>query len=147
MKPTTEETFSVLEFVPYQFALLSSRLSRSLAQTCADHGLSLSEWRLMAVIASGRSMSASDVTERSTMDAVAVHRAVMSLLRRGFIERISVEGDKRIKQLVVTSSGQEAYEAIVPYARELEDTLLSCLSPAESMALRRMLRRLVESRS
>lgn len=147
MKPNTEETFSVLEFVPYQFALLSSRLSRSLAQTCAEHGLSLSEWRLMAVIASGRSMSASDVTERSTMDAVAVHRAVMSLLRRGFIERISVEGDKRIKQLVVTSAGQEAYEAIVPYARELEDTLLSCLSPAESMALRRMLRRLVESRS
>ena len=43
MKPTTEETFSVLEFVPYQFALLSSRLSRSLAQTCAEHGLSLSE--------------------------------------------------------------------------------------------------------
>jgi len=81
------------------------------------------------------------------MDAVAVHRAVMSLLRRGFIERISVEGDKRIKQLVVTSAGQEAYQAIVPCARKLEDTLLSCLSPAEAMALRRMLRWLVESRS
>jgi DNA-binding MarR family transcriptional regulator len=117
-----------------------------MAQTCAEHGLSLSEWRLMAIIASGRSMSASDVTERSTMDAVAVHRAVMSLLRRGFIERISVEGDKRVKQLIFTPAGQQTYESIVPYAWELEESLLSCLSPAEAMALRRMLRRLVESR-
>jgi DNA-binding MarR family transcriptional regulator len=146
MKSSSEETFSVLEFVPYQFALLSSRLSRALAQTCAEYGLSLSEWRLLAVISSGRSMSASDVTERSTMDAVAVHRAVMSLLRRGFIERVTVEGDKRVKQLIVTPEGQRAYEAIVPYARKLEEDLLTLLSPAEAMALRRLLRRLVESR-
>ena len=70
----------------------------------------------------------------------------MSLLRRGFIERVTVEGDKRIKQLIVTPDGQRAYEAIVPYARKLEEDLLTLLSPAESMALRRMLRRLVESR-
>ena len=147
MKPPADEPFSVLDFVPYQFALLSSRLSRALAQTCADQGLTLSEWRLMAIIASGRSMSASDVTERSTMDAVAVHRAVMSLLRRGFIERVAVDGDKRIKQLVVTPTGQRAYEAIVPHARQLEEGLLSCLSAAEAMALRRVMRRLVEGRA
>ena len=146
MTPPADDTFSVLEFMPYQFALLSSRLSRALAQTCAEHGLTLSEWRLMAIIASGPSMSASDVTERSTMDAVAVHRAVMSLLRRGFIERVAVDGDKRIKQLVVTPTGHQAYETIVPHARRLEEDLMSSLTAAEALALRRVMRRLVEGR-
>ena len=144
MKTNDEETFSVLAFVPYQFALLSSRLSRSLAETCAAQGLSLSEWRLMAIIASGRAMSASDVAERSTMDAVAVHRAVMSLLQRGYIERISVEGDKRVKQLLLSPEGQQAYQQIVPSARALEQDLFACLSASEAMTLRRLLRRLVE---
>jgi MarR family transcriptional regulator for hemolysin len=78
------------------------------------------------------------------MDAVAVHRAVMSLLRRGFIERLSVDADRRIKRLVLTSQGRQAYEAIVPYARELQDDLLSCLTDAEAKALRRVMQRLID---
>lgn len=143
MKRASDESFCVLDFVPYQFALLSARLSRALAQTCAEHHLSLSEWRLMAIIASGSAMSASDVTERSAMDAVAVHRAVMSLAQRSFIERVQVEGDRRLKHLVLTQAGRQAYELIVPYARQLEHSLLSGLSSTEVNGLQRVLRRLV----
>lgn len=146
MESMSEPSFSVLEFVPYQFALLSSRLSRSLAEACASFNLSLSEWRLLAIIASGNSLSASDVSDRSAMDAVAVHRAVKSLLERRYISRIPVEGDRRMKQLRLTPHGRNAYDAIVPAATALERDLLAALSPAEAMAIRRMLRRLVENR-
>jgi DNA-binding MarR family transcriptional regulator len=144
MRPIPGDAFSVEEFVPYQFALLSSRLSRSLALTCASFDLSLSEWRLMAIIASGNSLSASDVSERSTMDAVAVHRAVKSLSERRLISRMPVDSDRRIKRLSLTAKGRDAYEAVTPAARKLERDLLSVLSPAETKDLRRIMRRLVE---
>lgn len=146
MKSSDDRNFSVQEFVPYHFALLSSRLSKAIAQPCENIGLALSEWRLMAIIADGNGLSASDVSDRSTMDAVAVHRAVKSLLARSFISRTAVEGDRRIKRLVLTPAGRKAYEAIVPAAVALETALLSSLTPGEAITFRRLLRKLTEVR-
>jgi transposase InsO family protein len=65
-----DKTSLVLELLPCQFALLSSRLSRSVARTCTQYDLSLSEWRVIAAIASGRAKSASHVTECFTQSVL-----------------------------------------------------------------------------
>lgn len=135
--------FSVHEFAPYHFALLSSRMSKALTTTCEVSGLTLIEWRLLAIIASGDRLSAAEVASQSAMDAVAVHRAVMSLLSRVLISRVGDEGDKRIKRLVLTPDGRKAYEGVVPAAALLERKLLAVLSAAEAKSLERTIRKLL----
>lgn len=140
---TTTSTFSVHEFSPYHFALLSSRMSKALAASCEASGLSLSEWRLMAIIASGDKLSASNVASQSTMDPVAVHRAVMSLLGRALISRVSDHGDMRIKRLVLTPTGQKAYEDVVPAAALIEHKMLGALSAVEAKGLKGALHKML----
>ncbi len=135
--------FSVHEFAPYHFALLSSRMSKALTTTCDASGLTLIEWRLLAIIASGDRLSAAEVASQSTMDPVAVHRAVMSLLSRGLISRVGDESDMRIKRLVLTPNGRKAYEEVVPAAALLERKLLAVLSAAEARSLERTLQKLL----
>lgn len=135
--------FSVHEFAPYHFALLSSRMSKALTTTCEASGLTLIEWRLLAIIASGERLSAANVASQSTMDPVAVHRAVMSLLRRALILRVGDEGDMRIKRLVLTPFGRRAYEDVVPAAALIERKLLGVLSAAEAKSLNRTLQKLL----
>ncbi len=136
--------FSVHEFAPYHFALLSSRMSKALATTCEANGLTLIEWRLLAIIASGDRLSAANVVSQSTMDPVAVHRAVMSLLKRALISRVGDEDDLRIKRLVLTPIGQRAYQDVVPAAAQIERKLLGVLSAAEAKSLNRTLQKLLE---
>ena len=135
--------FSVHEFAPYHFALLSSRMSKALTTTCEASGLTLIEWRLLAIIASSDRLSAAEVASQSTMDSVAVHRAVMSLLSHGLISRVGDESDLRIKRLVLTPNGRMAYADVVPAAALLERKLLAVLSAAEAKSLERTLRKLL----
>ncbi len=135
--------FSVHEFAPYHFALLSSRMSKALTTSCEASGLTLIEWRLLAIIASGDRLSAAEVASQSAMDPVAVHRAVMSLLSRVLISRVGDESDMRIKRLVLTPNGRKAYEDVVPAAALLERKLLAVLSAAEAKSLERTLQKLL----
>ena len=49
----------------------------------AHFGLSIPEWRVMAVLAANPGLSAAEVTARTAMDKVAVSRAVATLLAAG----------------------------------------------------------------
>lgn len=138
------DAFALHEFAPYHFALLSSRMSKALATTCEASGLTLIEWRLLAIIASGDRLSAANVVSQSTMDPVAVHRAVMSLLKRALILRVGDEDDMRIKRLVLTPTGQKAFGDVVPAAAVIEHKLLGSLSAAEAKSLNRILQKLLE---
>jgi DNA-binding MarR family transcriptional regulator len=87
--------------------------------------------------------SASDLVERSGLDAVAIHRAVKKLEALGYVTRQSVEHDKRLRLLQVTPAGRRLYEAVVPYALALQARLLGHLDPKEALALRAALGKLM----
>jgi DNA-binding MarR family transcriptional regulator len=88
-------------YVPYQLALLSSRLAAELESVYRElYGLSRTEWRALALIGETEGCAAAALVERSTMDVVAVHRAVKRLLELGFVERDTAAHDRRLKPCV-----------------------------------------------
>jgi DNA-binding MarR family transcriptional regulator len=123
-------------FVPYTLSLLSNRVSDAIARHYSERfGLSIPEWRVMAVLGQTPGLSARDVAARTAMDKVQVSRAVASLLRTKRIARVGDDKDGRVTRLSLTKQGTAIYDEIVPLALHLESVFLAALTPAERVTL------------
>ncbi|MGZ5923061.1 MAG: MarR family winged helix-turn-helix transcriptional regulator [Rhizomicrobium sp.] len=119
-------------FTPYRLSVLSNRVSSAIARQYSDRfGLSIPEWRTMAVLGGTPNLSARDVAERTAMDKVQVSRAVESLMRARRVQRQADPSDGRITRLSLTARGRAIYDEVVPLALHLEDVFLSALTVEE----------------
>ena len=132
--------FDLDRFLPYQLSLLSNQISQGIAQTYESRfGLSVTEWRVIAILGRFPGISATEITEKSAMDKVAVSRAVRRLIDAGRVRRQASDTDRRAKHLYLSDEGQAVFDAIVPAALEYEQRLLDALSEAERDQLQGLL--------
>lgn len=135
--------FALETFLPYRLSVVANRASRLFADRySAEFGLSIPEWRVLAVVGRFGGLSATEVVERTAMDKVKVSRAVRLLLDRGLLARGEDSLDRRIQRLAMTAAGRRLHAAIVPRARALEAEILAGFSPEERAALHALLDRL-----
>ena len=128
-------------FIPYRLSVLSNTVSGAIAAAYFLHfGLSIPEWRVMAVLAANPGLSAAEVTARTAMDKVAVSRAVGSLLASGRLRRTTAAADRRRTHLELTPNGTRVYAQVVPMALEYERALMTPLSKRDRATLDRLLR-------
>ena len=133
-------------FVPYRLSVLTNRVSSAIARHYSERfGLSIPEWRIMAVLGETPGLSAREVAARTAMDKVQVSRAVASLIEARRVERTPDDDDGRIGRLELTPKGRGAYEQIVPLALGLEEQFLSSLSVTERKLFERLLTKLATS--
>ncbi|AKS42692.1 MarR family winged helix-turn-helix transcriptional regulator [Wenzhouxiangella marina] len=133
-------------FLPYRLSVLSNQVSAGIARTYAERfGLSVTEWRVIAILGRFPGISATEVTERSAMDKVAVSRAVRRLIDQGRIRRQANAEDRRAKHLFLSDQGQSVFDAIAPAALAYEEELLGVLSASERRQLDALLDRLLEA--
>ena len=130
-------------FLPYRLSVLSNTVSTALAGAYARRfGLSIPQWRVIAVLARNPGFSAAALAERTAMDKVAVSRAVAGLVRSGRVKRTLARSDRRRSVLTVTARGREVYTRIIPYALEYERRLLAEFTPSEQSVFHGLLTRL-----
>ena len=141
------ESFELERFLPYRLSLLTNTVSQGIAASYRDeHGISVTEWRILAVVGRYPGLSASEVVEKTSMDKVAIHRGVKALVARGLLERRTDTGDRRRQALNITRpKGQAVIENIIPRARQFERQLLQALTREESAFLQRILEKLQAS--
>lgn len=131
------------EFLPYRLSVLTNTVSRALARSYEERfGLSIPQWRVVAVLGRESDLSASEVVERTVMDKVTVSRAVASLLADGRIVRETDPEDRRRILLRLSPAGRSIYRRIVPLARTYERSLLRALDAGERAQLDDLLTRL-----
>jgi len=142
--PAVKPRLDLDRFLPYRLSVLSNRVSDAIARQYSDRfGLSIPEWRVMAVLGGTPGLSARDVAERTAMDKVQVSRAVESLAREGRVARAADAEDGRVARLSLTSKGRAIYDEVVPLALHLEEIFLSALKPDERRTLDALLAKLV----
>jgi len=130
-------------FLPYRLSVLTNRVSNAIARHYSERfGLSIPEWRVMAVLGQSPGLSAREVAERTAMDKVQVSRAVASLVERRRVQRDGDDDDGRVTRLSLTPRGRAIYDEIVPLALHLEAVLLAALTPGEREALSSLLEKL-----
>lgn len=131
------------DFLPYRLSVASNRVSEMIARAYREaFGLSIAEWRTLAVTAESDGLTQQQVGQRTCMDKVTVSRAAIALARRGLVVRSHDSGDKRARVLKLTVKGHSLYAEVVPKALALESQIFDGFSNRELDALHGLLRRI-----
>ena len=117
-------------FLPYRLSVLTNTISEGLARRYRKHyPLSVTEWRILAVLGRFPGLAAREVCERTAMDKVAISRGVRSLTEKGLLERRRDRKDRRRQRLFIAPGrGERVLRSVVPVALEYERQLLAALS-------------------
>jgi DNA-binding MarR family transcriptional regulator len=136
--------FELEYFLPYRLSLLTNTVSQGIAASYRDeYDITVTEWRILAVLGRFPGLTAKEVTERTAMDKVAISRAVKSLMAKKLLRRRTDNGDRRRRQLFISSGqGEQVLQKVIPKAREYEQFLLDALTPTEATALNNALTKL-----
>lgn len=133
MSVPADETLALENFVPYRLSIVANRVSGGLSRLYAERfNLSIPQWRVLAVLARGKGVTAEQVCRATAMDKVAVSRAVARLVARRFVIRRRDAADGRRRLLSLSASGRRVYEQIVPLARAYERDLLERVDGARA---------------
>lgn len=132
------------DFLPYKLSVLSNQVSQGIARTYAKaHDLSVTEWRILAILGRQDGLSATEVAERSAMDKVSISRAVKRLIGSGRLIRRMDQQDGRARTLWLTDEGRRVYRAIAPAAIAYEKALIGIMSAEELVLFNQLLDRLL----
>ena len=118
--------------MPYRLSILSNRVSGRIAETYGDKfAISVTEWRIMAVLGEYPGISADEVSNKTQIEKSILSRAISKLLNRHLLIREIDPADKRRSMLQLSETGQSVYDEIVPIAYAMEKELLDCFSRKE----------------
>ncbi len=135
-------------FLPYRLSVLSNTVSRRIADRYErDFGLSIRQWRVMAVLGEEEGLGAQAVVARTAMDKVAVSRAVADLVGMGLVRRVASQNDGRLSHLYLSDAGRTVYDQVAAIALDYERELTARLSDRQRAALVRALDVLAEAAS
>lgn len=139
----TASSLTLDDFLPYRLSITTNLVSGVIARSYETlFGLSIAEWRLVAIAAEESEATQSRIGLRSRMDKVTVSRAAIALVERGLLERRKNPGDGRSHILALSEAGQALYAAVAPKALELERRLFASFDPAELARFTDMLQRI-----
>ena len=136
-------TLRLDDFVPYRLSYTSNLVSEAIARTYESlFGLTIPEWRLVAVIAEHDGITQAAICIRTGMDKVTVSRAAIALAARGLVSRVPSPTDRRSHDLALSSEGRALYTQVAPKALELEKQIFGGLGADELRAFVATLRRI-----
>ncbi len=117
------------DFLPYRLSVLSHTISTNIARVYEKRfGVSIPEWRVIAILGRFPGLSAVEVADRTLMDKVAVSRAVTKLIKNGRIDRQFADADRRRSILNLSEEGHKVHNEIAPLALQFERELLQDIS-------------------
>jgi len=144
MSSETDNDLILEDFLPYRLAILSHTVSSLIARVYDKRfGLTIPEWRVIAIIGRFSGLSAVEVAERTMLDKVAVSRAVTKLIKAGRIDREFADADRRRSILTLSEEGRKVHNEVAPLALAMEDDLLHGLDDEQIAMLNTVIERLL----
>ncbi len=132
-------------FLPYRLARLSTTVSATVARAYDKAwGLSIPEWRVIAILGRHPGLSAVEVAEQTFLDKVAVSRAVTKLIKAGRIDRQFADADRRRSILNLSEKGREVHDEVAALALEFERELLDGIDTEEVERLNAVMDKLLD---
>lgn len=122
---------------------LANKLARGAsAEYRKKFGVGITEWRVLALLAIEREVSANRIVEVIGLNKGATSRSLKALESRGLISIRASNRDGRTKINALTEAGQRLHDEILPVAMDRERRLLQHLSAEETEQLSAVLLRL-----
>lgn len=137
---------AIEDFITTVTGLAGNALRRHVTLPYAEQfGLSVSEWRMLSVLAEASELPFSELVQRSATDKGQVSRTLKLMEERGLVT-LRTEGVIPRKKVLcrISEEGRTLYEHIIPIARRRQAAIIRQLSLGERRAVYGALRRLRE---
>lgn len=137
-------TLTVDAFLTTLMSQVGNALRRTITVPYADAAeLTVSEWRLLALIAHAGELPFSALVVQSTSDKALVSRTLRLLEERGLVV-LHAEGATPRKRIrcAVTPAGRQLHDEVMPVARRHQAAALRVLTPQEREVMYRALHKL-----
>jgi len=120
--------FNLDDFLPYQLAELSRRVSSGFSSHYRDtYGISVAEWRVMAHLSQQEAVSVREIHRRVGMDKPKVSRAASRLEAAGYLTKVVNPHDRRLVELSLTAQGKDLIATLAPIAADYQAKLMLAL--------------------
>ena len=130
------------DYLPY----LANRVGTIIAEqfgaaALSRHGLSIAEWRVLAVLASNGGQRQIDLADLTSIEASTLSRLVTRLVRMGHATRTRSANSNREVVVKLSPKGQTLVARLIPIARDYEAAAIAGMTAQELAVLKRCLRR------
>jgi len=133
-------------YVQFFIGAISNKLLRISTKVYAEKfGVTLNDWRTMAMLAVESDITATRICEVIGFDKAAVSRSIRSLEERGYLTTRPVDTHNRARLVALTTGGRAVHDAIMEMALAREDRLLDGLTDPERLQLLKALRRMYQN--
>jgi len=122
----TAPRFTLEDFLPYQLAVASTRVSRRFERIYRERfGLTVPDWRVLAHLSGSGTVSVREIHQRVDMDKSKISRAATRLEDRGLINKRQHPTDRRLLELTLTDQGRTMVAEMSPLALAYQAELMA----------------------
>ncbi|MFD1613247.1 MarR family winged helix-turn-helix transcriptional regulator [Sphingomonas tabacisoli] len=118
-----------------RLTLLTRLLRNDFDRRVAQHGITRSQWSMIAVVGSKPGASQRTIAELLEMSEASAGRLIDRLCNEGLLERRSRDQDRRAREVYLTPAAHEVLDKIGEIARAREAEIFKGLGPQELEAL------------
>ena len=123
--------FHLERFLPYLVHRVGSQLAEGFEEQFAEAGVSLPEWRVLAVLFEYGPQSMGDIARRTSINASTMTRLIGQMEKRNLVERARPAANQRTVNVWLLQSGNRAVATLLPKVLDYEKKLSACFSGAE----------------
>ena len=123
----------------------AGRMKRALDRRLAKHGLTTSQWSIMASIARQEGLTQMELGRRSLFDRPTTTGILTRLEERGIIERRQSPTDSRARAIFFTAAGKSLFAKLPSLAASVNTIATRGLSMAEHQQLLMLLDKVAQS--
>ncbi len=130
--PAKHDELPLHRFLTYRLARVQARLNAQATRILRDKaGLSLPQWRILALIGSHEPASSAKLANIFAFDKALFSRKLKDLVADGLVVSETDENDHRVHHLKLSCRGRVLYESTLPHMRARQRALLGSLSNGE----------------
>ena len=131
------------DYLPALLAQASLLISSEFHVVARQHGFSVSEWRVMASLAGGASVSIGQLAQVTVTKQPTVTRLLDRMEAKGQVERLPHDSDRRITLVRITQAGADKVKQLMDLAREHERRVLEPFGLERAEVLKDTLRQMI----
>ncbi|WP_426393640.1 MarR family winged helix-turn-helix transcriptional regulator [Ralstonia sp. R-29] len=139
------EDYRMCESVGYLVGRAKTALSMAIEQEVAAMDVTHSQASCLVLLANGRCQTATDLGRELNTDIGSLTRMLSRMEKRGLIERVRSESDRRVVHLEVTAAGRELADRMPAIYTHVLNRFFAGFSPAEVQTLRGLLQRVLDN--
>lgn len=127
------------DFLPYLLNRIVNRLNRDLADDLKAIGMTVPQYRVLAVLVAGDGRSVNELAVYTITEQSTLSKILGRMQKAGLVERRSDPADRRVVKVYITAAGRQGIARALPIALKHYRRATAGLSEAEYGTLVKLL--------